>query len=113
MHTILVSINCIGKGIVDIHTLSVVITSNDSQADTGKTNRECNIIAKSVSPLSQWGYYDVPAGTYIAFPVSFTSFCYKMTSYAFFLSTKNIDENKSLSGIKLDTTGYYYIVIGK
>ena len=51
MHTILVSINCIGKGIVDIHTLSVVITSNDSQADTGKTNRECNIIAKSVSPL--------------------------------------------------------------
>ena len=61
----------------------------------------------------QWGYYDVPSRTYMALPVSFTSFCYKMTSIAFFLSTKNINEDESLSGIKLDATGYYYVAIGK
>lgn len=61
----------------------------------------------------QWGYYDVPSRTYMAFPVSFTSFCCKMTSIDFYFSTKNINEDESISGIKLDKTGVYYVSIGK
>ena len=38
MHAILASINCIGKGVIDVHPLSVVITSNNSQAYTGNSN---------------------------------------------------------------------------
>lgn len=49
----------------------------------------------------------------MAFPVSFTSFCYKMTPSAFFLSTKNISEDESLSGIKLNATKCCYVSIGK
>ena len=59
MHAILASINCIGKGVIDVHPLSVVITSNNSQAYTGKTNRECNIIAQSKSPLWTYRYYAI------------------------------------------------------
>ena len=55
MHTIFGPINSIGKGIVNIHPLSIVITSNNSQAYTRETDRKCYIIPKGISPLSTVG----------------------------------------------------------
>lgn len=63
--------------------------------------------------IIQWGYYNVPGSTYIAFPISFTSFCYKMTPQDFYLSVSNTDESVSVSGIKLYKTGCCYVAIGK
>ena len=44
MHTILVPIHGIGIDVVDVNTLSVVITSNNGHAHTRETDRECNIL---------------------------------------------------------------------
>ena len=63
--------------------------------------------------IIQWGYYDVPASTFLAFPISYSEFVYKLTSKAFYRITKENGAGRSLSGILLDSSNLYYVTIGK
>lgn len=64
--------------------------------------------------IIQWGYYQVNAGQYLAFPISYSKFVYKLTSTAFYCTLKESESGKanSLSGIVLPNSGFYYITVG-